>query len=67
MCHAADIIARHFHETYERLAPEFGYETRQESRTDWSKVPPENKALMVAVTQELLDKGLISCGEQAVW
>lgn len=43
-----------FHETYERLAPSFGYETRTETR----KFDPESKNghLMVAVCDELLDR-----------
>lgn len=47
-------LARRFHETYERLAPEFGYQTRPESAVPWESVPDANKALMVAVAKELL-------------
>lgn len=43
-------LAKLFHETYERLAPMFGYETREESRKEWDDVPAQNKALMIAVT-----------------
>ena len=41
-----------FHDTYERLAPSFGYETREETR----KFDPEspNGRLMVAVCEEVL-------------
>lgn len=35
----ADIIAAAFHDHYERLAPQFGYETREASRTKWADVP----------------------------
>src|SRR5579885_673389 len=42
-------IARLFHETYERLAPQFGYETRKESAVAWSDVPAANRKLMIAV------------------
>lgn len=47
-------LAKLFHETYERLAPEFGYETREASRTDWADVPLQNKALMIAVAGKIL-------------
>ena len=47
-------LARAFHETYERLAPDFGYETRRESAVAWEQVPENNKNLMIAVCAELL-------------
>lgn len=45
--------ARKFHDIYERLAPDFGYETREDTR----EFDPEsqNGKLMTAVLQELLD------------
>ncbi len=49
-----DRLAQHFHETYERLAPEHGYETRKESAKPWSEVPERNKSLMTAVCGEIL-------------
>jgi hypothetical protein len=51
--HTPENIARAFHETYERLAPEFGYETREASAKPWSDVPQQNKDLMIAVVQDL--------------
>jgi hypothetical protein len=55
-----------FHETYERLAPSFGYETRTDTRV----FDPESKngKLMVAVCGELLGVQHID-GDQAmlVW
>lgn len=50
----AEELARRFHETYERLAPSFGYETREASRKEWADVPDRNKRLMIAVCGELL-------------
>lgn len=50
----ADQLARLFHETYERLAPTFGYETRKASAVPWDDVPDQNKRLMVAVASEVL-------------
>ena len=55
----AEQIAQAFHETYERLAPDFGYQTREASAKPWADVPEQNKQLMVAVIQELLDAGVI--------
>jgi hypothetical protein len=46
------VLALHFHEAYERLAPSFGYETRTETR----KFDPssQNAKLMEAVCAEIL-------------
>lgn len=56
----AERIAKAFHEAYEELAPEHGYETRQASAVPWEDVPEENRNLMVATVQRLLDQGTIS-------
>ncbi len=50
---AALKLAILFHETYERLAPDFHYETRKESAKPWSDIPENNKNLMIAVCHEL--------------
>jgi hypothetical protein len=42
-------LARAFHDTYEELAPVFGYETRRESAVPWDDVPLANRQLMIAV------------------
>lgn len=47
-------LARLFHETYERLAPDHGYKTRKASAVPWEDVPAANKALMIAVAGEVL-------------
>ena len=47
-------LAKLFHETYERLAPRYGYKTREASAVPWEEVPPTNKRLMVAVAGEVL-------------
>lgn len=49
-------LARLFHETYERLAPAFGYETRKDSAVPWEDVPEANKSLMIAVAGEVAQK-----------
>ena len=43
-------MARFFHETYERLAPQFGYETRADTKTFDHESP--NGRLMAAVCEE---------------
>lgn len=49
-----EALAQRFHETYERLAPSFGYETRKASAVAWNEVPENNRKLMIAVCAELL-------------
>lgn len=56
----AEVVAKEFHESYEKLAPEHGYETREESAVVWENVPSKNKGLMIAVVQDLLDRRVIS-------
>lgn len=53
----AEKIARAFHEAYERLAPAYSYKTRKASAVDWVDVPENNRALMVATVQDLIDRG----------
>lgn len=57
-------ITRRFHETYERLAPEHGYETRRESAKLWEEVPEQNANLMRAVVQSLLHEDVIRVGNR---
>ena len=45
-------LAEKFHEAYERLAPAFGYETREDTR-DFSPNTPNGK-LMIAVCGEVI-------------
>jgi hypothetical protein len=47
-------LARLFHETYEQLAPEYGYKTREASAVSWADVPEGNRRLMVATAAEVL-------------
>ena len=47
-------IARLFHDTYEELAPRYGWETQERSRKEWADVPPENKAVVLATTAEVV-------------
>ncbi len=59
----AEYLAFSFHRAYERLAPEFGYETRPETRAFDLDSP--NGKLMVAVAQHILDSNLNSLKQQA--
>jgi hypothetical protein len=47
-------LAEAFHEAYERLAPSFGYKTREASAVPWAEVPDANRGLMIAVAGEVL-------------
>ena len=51
-----ETLARMFHEKYERLAPDFGYKTREASAVPWEDVPEANKALMIAVATEIVNE-----------
>lgn len=51
----AEKLAEEFHETYESLAGEFGYKTRDESAVPWADVPDANKRLMIATCKKLLE------------
>lgn len=50
----AESVAKLFHETYERLAPYYCYETRVATRVPWEQVTEPNKRLMIAVATEVL-------------
>ena len=50
----AEIFAIRFHNTYERLAPAFGYKTKKEAGVHWSEVPTSHKQLMIAVCATVL-------------
>ena len=60
--HSSETIARAFHETYERLAPDHGYSTREASAKPWEEVPEQNRGLMLAVVSDLLARGVIEPG-----
>jgi hypothetical protein len=50
-----EVIAKAFHDAYETLAPSFGYETRRESAVPWEDVPEQNRALMTATVEAIID------------
>jgi len=49
-----EAVAKFFHDTYERLMPQFHYQTRASSAVPWSDVPANNKELMIAVCREVI-------------
>ncbi len=49
-----EVLAHLFHDTYERLAPEHGYETRPDSAVAWEAVPERNRKLMIATCAVVL-------------
>ena len=50
-CEVSERLARQFHDIYERLAPQFGYVTREETQHFEPTTP--NGRLMIAVTDEI--------------
>lgn len=50
----AEQLARFFHETYARLAPEFGRKASQIPSKPWTEVREPHKSLLVAVAREIL-------------
>lgn len=57
-----EFVAREFHDAYERLAPAFGYKTREASQKPWNEVPENNRMLMAAVVDELVRREVIAHG-----
>jgi hypothetical protein len=55
----AEEIAKAFHESYERQAAAHDYTTREASAKPWENVPENNRSLMIAVAQDLLNRGVI--------
>ncbi len=64
---SAEDVARAFHEAYEGLAPEFGYNTRAASARPWEDVPEANRKLMVATVEKLEADGVIVSGLGMSW
>lgn len=60
---SAERIAREFHDTYERMAPGFGYQTRFPSYS-WEMVPENNRDLMIAVVRALISRHIIEPGRR---
>jgi hypothetical protein len=57
-------LAELFHETYERLAPAFGWRTKKGCNVPFAQLPQRNKALMIATCQTVLS-ALQECGAVA--
>lgn len=50
----AEQLAQFFHETYARLAPEFGRKVSQTPSKPWADVREPHKSILVAVAREML-------------
>jgi hypothetical protein len=58
-----EALARRFHDTYERLAPDHGWQTQETTRgKPWEEVPEHNRRLMLATIDAMLDDGSIEVG-----
>lgn len=53
-----DTLATAFHQAYERMAPDFGYETRKDTKQFDAQSP--NGRLMIAVCDEIIRR-LVIC------
>jgi hypothetical protein len=62
----AERLAQQFHEAYERLAPQFGYQTREASAKPWADVPEPNRSLMIAVAAEVFEAAAPAIRQAAV-
>lgn len=58
----AEELAELFHETYERLAPDFGYTSRRSTAVPWRDVPEPNKSLMIAVAAQVMEELKLKAG-----
>lgn len=54
--YTSDQVAEFFHRKYEELAPQFGYKTREASAVAWEQVPPQNRQLMRAVAEAVMQE-----------
>ncbi len=52
----AEQLANRFHDLYEEMASQYGYETRRDSSVEWENVPDNNKQLMIAVCRRILEE-----------
>ena len=59
-------VAKAFHDTYERLAPQHNYHTRRASAKPWEDVPENNRSLMIEVVSELRAEGVIVIPEEGM-
>lgn len=53
----AEMLAARFHEIYEGLAPEHGWRSDgRPTAVPWRELPPENRSLMVASMEQLIQE-----------
>lgn len=60
-CGDVEGMAKLFHAAYERLAPQFGYRTRDDTACPWVNVPDDNRRLMIATVETV--RGYLLKGE----
>jgi len=48
-------LAKWLHDRYEKLSKEVGWETQERSRVPWSKLPAENKTVMIFLARDILE------------
>jgi hypothetical protein len=58
-------LAIRFHELYEKYAPEYGYDTKEESRTFDASSP--NGKLMIRICREIQKDYTVTRKEEAIW
>ena len=51
---ALGYVATAFHENYEQLAPLYGWETQEASRTKWNDLPDHQRRLMIHTVGNVL-------------
>lgn len=50
-------LVREFHAVYERLAPEYHFNSKRV--ISWEEIPKQEKLLLVGIFADMLDKGII--------
>jgi len=55
---SAPAIAKRFHETYERLAPSYGWTTNAATACEWERLPHANRELMTHVVNVVVTEAL---------
>ncbi len=54
-----EVIARRFHEVYEKLAPLYHWETQPRSRVEWADLPAEQRGLMTETVKRVLTENTL--------
>ena len=54
-----EILAKWLHDNYEEIAWEKDWDTQESCKVDFNELPEENKAVMIAMAERLLDFDLL--------